>query len=179
MRVHVGDLPTETTLLQQVRHQELSAASPEELAKKIKALQASVWESHSLSWHFSKHGAQVGALTKIEYAKLAEDVLSNPTRIFSEIYIDALTAHQYCLGRLLPREREKKIKQIVVSLPRSWIFVDERTGRVVVVSDTGRILTLYAHTVPEGVATFIHNRLLPEGIEVFMQGEVGEEYQNV
>jgi len=61
MRVHIGGLPTESTLLQQVRHQELSAASPEELTKKIKALQASVWESHSLSWHFSKHGAQVGA----------------------------------------------------------------------------------------------------------------------
>ena len=42
-----------------------------------------------------------------------------------------------------------------------------------------KILTLYAHAVPEGVATFIHNRLLPEGIEVFMQGEVGEGYQNV
>jgi hypothetical protein len=119
MLVHVGDLPTESTLLQQVRHQELSAASPEELTKKIKALQASVWESHSLRWHFGKHGSQVGAFTETEYAKSSEDVLSNPTGIFSEIHIDILTAHRYGLGRLLPREREKKIKQIAVSLPRS------------------------------------------------------------
>jgi hypothetical protein len=178
MLVHVGDLPTESTLLQQVRHQELSAVSSEELTKKIRALQASAWESHSLRWHFGKHGSQIGAFTETEYAKSSEDVLSNPTRIFSEIYIDMLTAHQYGLGHLLPREREKKIKQIVASLPRSWIFVDERTGRVVVVSDIWRILTLYAHTVPDGIATFIRNRLLPEGIEVVVQGEVGEEDQD-
>lgn len=78
MRVHVGNLPTESTLLQQVRHQELLAAGPEELSRKLNTLQASVWESHSLSWHFSKHGAQVGALTEAEYAKLATNVLSNP-----------------------------------------------------------------------------------------------------
>jgi hypothetical protein len=178
VRVLVGNLPTESTLLQRVRHRELLAAGPEELSRKLNALQASVWESHSLRWHFGRHGAQVGALTEAEYAKLAADVLSNPTRIFTEIYVDTLTAHQYGLGRLLPWECEKKIRQIVVSLPRSWIFVDERTGRVVVVSDTGRILTLYAHTVPEGVATFIRNRLLPEGLEILIQGGVAEEDPN-
>ena len=166
MWVRIGDLPTESTFLQRVRHQELSAVSSEELVKKLNTLKASVWDPHSLRWHFSGHGSQVGATTETEYARLAEAVLNNPTRIFSEIYVDPRTINQYGLSRLLPSEREDRIKEVVTNLTRSWVFVDEWTGRVVVVSDTGSILTLYAHTVPQGIATFIRNRLLSEGVEI-------------
>jgi hypothetical protein len=178
MQVHIGDLPADPTFLQRVRHRELSDVSSEKLAKKLAALQSSAWDLPALKWHFSRHRVQVGVSTETEYAKLAKDVLGNPTRIFSEIYVDPFTVQRYGLGRLLSWEREEKIEQICDSLPRSWIFVDERAGRVVVVSDAGRILTLYAHSVPRGIADFVRNRLLPEAIEIFFQGETKQVDKN-
>jgi hypothetical protein len=128
MQVHIGDLPADPTFLQRVQHRELSDVSSEKLAKKLAALQSSAWDLPALKWHFSRHRVQAGVSTETEYAKLAEDVLGNPTRIFSEIYVDPFTVQRYGLGRLLSWEREEKIEQICDSLPRSWIFVDERAG---------------------------------------------------
>jgi hypothetical protein len=177
--VRIGDLPDNPTFLQQARYRELAGTSSDELLAKVRALQAGNWDAEALKWHFGRHGPEVGVTAEVEYAALAEQVLRSPTRIFSEIYVDPLSVQQYGLTRLLPWEREQKIEQIVETLPRAWLFVDEGTGRVVVVSDAASIMTLYAHTVPEGITTFIHNRLRPEAIEVLIWSEADEEDENV
>ncbi len=169
MRVRIGDLPPGASFLQQLRHAELSAMTGEEIADKLRQLANNGWERSALKWHFERHRRQVGADTAEEYAELARQVVGSYTHVFSEIYIDPQAVQQYGLGWMLPWEREEKIKEVEEQLPRSWIFVDEQTGRVAVVSDKGTFMTLYAHTVPQGIAAFIEHRLATEAVRIIVE----------